>query len=181
MAGLLLKELKARGLVQRTLIVVPGHLRDQWLREMKERFDEAFTVVDRSVVNATWGRNVWQEHPQIITSMDFAKQADIMAALAEARWDLTIVDEAHKLAAYRYGEKIARTERYPARRAPFPQQPVPALPDRHPPPGRSGELPPFPGPAGPRLVLHHRSPAGVRPERGQPPLPATFEGGPPGL
>ncbi len=112
MAGLLLKELKARGLVQRTLIVVPGHLRDQWLREMKERFDEAFTVVDRSVVNATWGRNVWQEHPQIITSMDFAKQADIMAALAEARWDLTIVDEAHKLAAYRYGEKIARTERY---------------------------------------------------------------------
>ena len=31
MAGLLLKELKYRGLVQRTLIVVPGHLKDQWL------------------------------------------------------------------------------------------------------------------------------------------------------
>jgi len=61
MAGLLLKELKYRGLVRRVLIVVPGHLKDQWLREMKERFSESFTVVDRSVVNATWGRNVWQE------------------------------------------------------------------------------------------------------------------------
>ncbi|MDW8413830.1 MAG: SNF2-related protein, partial [Acidobacteriota bacterium] len=40
MAGLLLKELKYRGLVRRTLIVVPGHLKDQWRREMKERFAE---------------------------------------------------------------------------------------------------------------------------------------------
>jgi hypothetical protein len=55
MTGLLLKELKYRGLVRRTLIVVPGHLKDQWLRELKERFDETFTVVDRSVINATWG------------------------------------------------------------------------------------------------------------------------------
>ncbi len=59
MTGLLLKELKYRGLLQRTLIVVPGHLKDQWLREMKERFGETFTVVDRSVLNVTWGRNVW--------------------------------------------------------------------------------------------------------------------------
>lgn len=112
MAGLLLKELKYRGLVQRTLIVVPGHLKDQWRREMKERFTEAFTVVDRAVMNATWGRNVWQEEPQIITSMDFAKQDDVMATLAETRWDLVIVDEAHKMAAYRYGEKTDKTERY---------------------------------------------------------------------
>ena len=46
MTGLLLKELKYRGLVQRTLICVPGHLKDQWLREMKERFNETFTVID---------------------------------------------------------------------------------------------------------------------------------------
>ena len=112
MAGLLLKELKYRGLVRRTLIVVPGHLKDQWLREMKERFGETFIVVDRAVMNATWGRNVWQEQPQIITSMDFAKQDDVMAALAETRWDLVIVDEAHKMAAYRYGDKVDKTERY---------------------------------------------------------------------
>lgn len=112
MAGLLLKELKYRGLVQRTLIVVPGHLRDQWRREMKERFAEEFVVADRGVVEATWGRNFWQEESQVITSMDFAKQADIMEMLADVHWDLVIVDEAHKMAAYRYGEKTNKTERY---------------------------------------------------------------------
>ena len=67
MTGLLLKELKYRGLIHRTLVVVPGHLKDQWLREMKERFGEHFTVVDRSMMNATWGRNVWQEQAQAIS------------------------------------------------------------------------------------------------------------------
>jgi SNF2 family DNA or RNA helicase len=67
MAGLLLKELKYRGPVRRTLVVVPGHLKDQWLREMKERFLEHFTIVDRSVMNATWGRNVWREQARVIT------------------------------------------------------------------------------------------------------------------
>nr|MDW8080323.1 helicase-related protein [Candidatus Calescibacterium sp.] len=112
MAGLLLKELKYRGLVQRTLIVVPGHLKEQWLREMKERFGELFTLVDRNMINATWGRNIWQEQSQVITSMDFIKQEDVMATLAEVNWDLVIVDEAHKMAAYRYGEKTKKTERY---------------------------------------------------------------------
>jgi superfamily II DNA or RNA helicase len=112
MTGLLLKELKYRGLVQRTLIVVPGHLKDQWRREMKERFRETFTVVDRSVMDASWGRNIWQENAQIVTSMDFAKQDDVLASLGEAHWDLVVVDEAHKMAAYRYGEKTTRTGRY---------------------------------------------------------------------
>ncbi len=112
MAGLLLKELKYRGLVQRILIVVPGHLRDQWLREMKERFEEPFTVVDRSVMSATWGRNIWQEETQLITSMDFAKQDDVMETFSAVQWDLVIVDEAHKMAAYRYGQKTDKTERY---------------------------------------------------------------------
>lgn len=112
MAGLLMKELKYRGLVERTLIVVPGHLKDQWLREMKDRFQENFIVVNRSVINATWGQNIWQERNQIITSLDFAKQDDVMFALKSTHWDLIIVDEAHKMSAYKYGEKINKTERY---------------------------------------------------------------------
>ena len=112
MTGLLLKELEYRGVIERILIVVPGHLKDQWLREMKERFGESFTVVDRAVINATWGRNVWQEQTQVITSMDFAKQDDVMATLGEVRWDIVVVDEAHKMAAYRYGKKMSRTGRY---------------------------------------------------------------------
>ncbi|MDH7481133.1 MAG: helicase-related protein [Armatimonadota bacterium] len=112
MTGLLLKELKYRGIVRRCLIVVPGHLKEQWLREMKERFGETFTVVDRAVVNANWGRNVWQDTSQVIASMDFSKQDDVMASLGEVRWDLVVVDEAHKMSAYRYGDKLNRTERY---------------------------------------------------------------------
>ncbi|MEW5762372.1 MAG: DEAD/DEAH box helicase, partial [Bacillota bacterium] len=112
MAGLLLKELKYRGLVSRILIIVPGHLKDQWLREMKERFQEKFIIVDRGVMNASWGQNVWTERPQIITSLDFAKQEDVMFALKDSSWDLVIVDEAHKMSAYKYGDKIDKTARY---------------------------------------------------------------------
>lgn len=112
MAGLLLKELKYRGLVNRVLIIVPGHLKYQWLREMKERFQENFIIVDRGVMNASWGQNIWLEQSQVITSLDFAKQEDVMASLKESFWDLVIVDEAHKMAAYKYGEKITKTARY---------------------------------------------------------------------
>lgn len=112
MAGLLLKELKYRGLTERTLIVVPGHLKDQWLREMKEKFQENFIVVDRSAIDASWGRNVFIENNQVIASMDFAKQDDVMFALKDSKWDLCVVDEAHKMSAYKYGEKISKTQRY---------------------------------------------------------------------
>jgi len=112
MAGLILKELKYRGLVRRALIIVPGHLKDQWLCELKEKFNEHFMVVDRGVVAASWGRNLWEEQTQVITSMDFAKQDDVLLALAESKWDIIFVDEAHKMAAYRYGVKTDKTERY---------------------------------------------------------------------
>jgi len=112
MTGLLLKELKYRGLIERILIVVPGHLKDQWLREMKEKFQENFKVLDRAVMNASWGQNVFTTNNQVIVSMDFAKQDDVMSALRDSRWDMCIVDEAHKLSAYKYGQKIKKTERY---------------------------------------------------------------------
>lgn len=112
MAGLLLKELKYRGLVDRTLIVAPGHLKDQWLREMKDKFQENFTILDRSVMNANWGRNIFIDISQAIASLDFAKQDDVMYALKDSKWDLVIVDEAHKMSAYKYGENIKQTQRY---------------------------------------------------------------------
>jgi superfamily II DNA or RNA helicase len=112
MAGLVFKELKYRGIVNRTLIVVPGHLKFQWQREMREKFRDFFEIIDRGVMNAYWGKNIWEERNQCITSMDFAKQEDVLGALREVNWDLVIVDEAHKMAAYIYGDKIRRTERY---------------------------------------------------------------------
>ncbi len=112
MAGLLIKELKYRGVARRILLVTPGHLKLQWQREMKEKFGEQFVMVDRAVQNAHWGRNIWLEQNQIITSMDFAKGEDVMVGLSEAHWDLVIVDEAHKMAAYQYGQKTSKTKRY---------------------------------------------------------------------
>lgn len=112
MAGLILKELKLRGLVKRVLIVCPGHLRDQWRRELKEKFDESFEVMDRNVFNNYYGENPWKRNMQVITSMDFAKQKEIRESLEEVNWDLAIVDEAHKMSAFEYGKKCYKTERY---------------------------------------------------------------------
>jgi len=81
MAGLVLKEMKLRGLVKRVLIVVPGHLKDQWKREMWEKFHETFTEVNRNTISSHYGENVWRKFNQVITSMDFAKQEDILRLL----------------------------------------------------------------------------------------------------
>jgi len=112
MAGLVHKELKLRGIINKVLIAVPGHLKDQWRRELKEKFQEPFTVIDRSSFEVLYGENPWERENQVITSMDFAKQKDILPSLQSVDWDLVIVDEAHKMAAYRYGNKLSKTERY---------------------------------------------------------------------
>jgi superfamily II DNA or RNA helicase len=112
MAGLIIKELKLRGVVSRILIVVPGHLKDQWKRELKEKFQESFVIIDRSSLDAHYGENPWQRESQVITSIDFAKREEILPSLRSVDWDLAIVDEAHKLSAYIYGDKLSKTERY---------------------------------------------------------------------
>jgi len=112
MAGLVIKELKLRHLARRILIVVPGHLKDQWRREMKKWFDESFVVIDRGVMDALYAESAWQRETQIITSMDFAKQNDILPSIASTQFDLVVVDEAHKMSAYVYGNKLERTSRY---------------------------------------------------------------------
>lgn len=112
MAGLIIKELKYRGLVDKLLIIAPGHLKYQWLREMKEKFQEQFRIADRDVMDSAWGQNVFEEENQLITSIDFAKQEDVMASINDSKWDLIIVDEAHKMSAYKYGNKTTKTARY---------------------------------------------------------------------
>lgn len=112
MAGLIIKELKLRNLVKRTLIIAPGHLKEQWQREMRDRFEEHFVKMDRGLMDASYGENIWMRESQLIASIDFAKQEDVAATLASSRFDLIIVDEAHKMSAFRYGEKLEKSERY---------------------------------------------------------------------
>lgn len=112
MAGLIIKELKIRNQAKRILIVAPGHLKDQWRRELKERFEESFIVLDRHIMDSHFGENAWDRDNQIITSIDFAKQDSILPSLSASRFDLVIVDEAHKMTAYKYGEDVKKSERY---------------------------------------------------------------------
>src|SRR5690606_6193775 len=93
MAGLIIKELKLRNLVRRIMIVSPGHLKDQWRRELKEKFEETFVVIDRGLLDAHYAENVWERENQVITSIDFAKREEILPSIGSAMFDLVIVDE----------------------------------------------------------------------------------------
>lgn len=101
MAGLLLKELKIRGLVKRTLIVTPANLSFQWQREMKDKFRESFEIIRGDVLRSTYGSNPWQEKNQAITSVSWVSRIeDAKQSLLRSHWDLIVVDEAHKMSAY---------------------------------------------------------------------------------
>ncbi|MFQ5964571.1 MAG: helicase-related protein [Candidatus Scalinduaceae bacterium] len=112
MAGLIIKELKLRNLAKRILIVAPGHLKDQWRRELKDRFEEKFLPIGRGLLDALYGENIWLRENQVITSIDFAKRDDVLPSISSAEFDLIIVDEAHKMSAYQYGDKVNKTIRY---------------------------------------------------------------------
>jgi superfamily II DNA or RNA helicase len=108
MAGLLLRELKLRGLAERVLIVVPANLAFQWQRELKDKFDEKFLVLKGGEIRDQFGVNQWLEQKQIITSLDLAKRTEILPGLRQANWDLVIVDEAHRMSWSPPARKTAR-------------------------------------------------------------------------
>jgi len=106
MAGLLIKELKIRGVIKRTLIVTPANLSFQWQREMKDKFRENFEIVRGDVLRANYGWNPWQEKNQVITSVSWVSVIeDAKQSLLRSRWDLIVVDEAHKMSAYNAEKK----------------------------------------------------------------------------
>lgn len=107
MAGLLIKELKLRGLAERILVVCPSNLSFQWQRELLEKFDEKFTVLKGSEIRNQFGSNQWLEYNRVITSLDLAKREDILPGLKQSHWDLVIVDEAHRMSCST-GGKTAR-------------------------------------------------------------------------
>src|SRR5205807_6959724 len=94
MAGLLLKELKARGLVSRILVVSPANLMFQWQREMLDRFHERFEPIRGMDLATAYGTNPWQDKTQVITSLDWAKREEVIESLSRSHWDLVFVDEA---------------------------------------------------------------------------------------
>ena len=108
MAGLLIRELKLRGLAERIAVVCPANLTFQWRRELSEKFDETFRILKGSDIRNQVGANEWQDHNQVITSLDLAKRQDILPGLRQVRWDLVIVDEAHRMSARDESHKSQR-------------------------------------------------------------------------
>ena len=49
-AGLIMQELKLRGLVRRTLVVAPKSLVMQWVAEMDTHFNEAFALINQEIL-----------------------------------------------------------------------------------------------------------------------------------
>ena len=108
MAGLLVRELKLRGLAERVLVICPANLTFQWQRELKEKFDEKFLVLKGGDIRDQFGVNQWLEQKQIITSLDLAKRDEILPGLRQVHWDMVIVDEAHRMSWSPPARKTAR-------------------------------------------------------------------------
>lgn len=121
--GLVLKELKLRGIVKRVMIIVPKSAMLQWKQEMKKHFNETFHIYDSEYINTltrTFTRldadneiNLWTQHNQLIVSMDALKPVETrqgwskekveeynrhrIESVLEADFDLLVIDECHKV------------------------------------------------------------------------------------
>lgn len=113
MAGLLIKELVARGDVQRCLICCPGSLSEQWQDEMYRRFHMPFEIITRSDFESSLSGNPYEEKNFVISRMDHMARNDrILAKLRQTDWDIIVVDEAHKMSATYAGGEVHYTKRY---------------------------------------------------------------------
>jgi ERCC4-related helicase len=103
-AGIVVAQLMAEG-KSRILILCPATLRAQWQVELRDKFDLDAVVVDGRTVRATG--NVFDQPAPVICSHPFA--AGRPELLSQLRWDLVVIDEAHRLRnAYRPGHKTGR-------------------------------------------------------------------------
>ena len=138
-AGLIMQELKLRGLVARTLIIAPKGLIMQWVAEMETHFGEYIRALIPSNFSSyrciAREEKMWRSHDQVICSMDSVKPMDKSRGwsqgqiveynrerfedLIAAGWDLVIVDEAHRLggstdqfARFKLGQGLAEAAPY---------------------------------------------------------------------
>lgn len=138
-AGMVIKELKTRGLVKRVLVVCPTGLVTQWAAEMQEKFHEKFNVILPSdydtIRRLTDNEDVYGQYDQVISPMDSIKPIEKHAGWTDEKvekyneeriysiinsgWDLVIIDEAHRVAGstgevarYKLGRLLSQASPY---------------------------------------------------------------------
>lgn len=138
-AGMIIKELKARGLVRRVLVVCPTGLVTQWATEMQDKFHERFQIIYPSDYDAikrlTDNEDIYGQFDQVISPLDSIKPMEKHTGWTEERiekynqeriysiinsgWDLVIIDEAHKVAGstgevarYKLGQLLSQASPY---------------------------------------------------------------------
>ncbi len=113
MAGLFIRELLMRADAKRVLIVAPGSLVEQWQDEMFEKFGLSFTLFSREQVEQSRSGNPFDDFDLLIARVDqLARSEDLQEKLMLTQWDLVVVDEAHKLSASYFGNKVNKTKRF---------------------------------------------------------------------
>ena len=114
MAGLLIKELLARGDLERCLIVAPGNLVEQWQDELGEKFGLEFDILTRDMIESSRSGNPFDDRARLIARLDMlARNEDLQEKLGLANeWDLIVCDEAHRMSATYFGGEVKYTRRY---------------------------------------------------------------------
>ncbi|WP_407332320.1 DEAD/DEAH box helicase [Enterovibrio sp. 27052020O] len=135
-AGLVMRELKLRGMAKRILVCAPKGLVSQWVSEMQTHFNESFHLLlpgEQKPLDEN--DNIWLKHDLVVCPVDSIKPIENRKGwsikqlheynkhrfddLLAAGWDLIVIDEAHRLggstelvARYKLGQGLAEASPY---------------------------------------------------------------------